>query len=317
MDRRGASPSVRGYAQVAAAAVLWGTLGLAARPLFAAGLAPREAAAWRAVGAHLLLVLYCLAADRAALRLRARDLPLLAAYGVVSVAGFMTVYFTAISLTTVAAAAVLLYTAPAWVVVLARVFFREPLTPMKSAAVGVAFAGCVLVVGAVGPGAVRLSPAGLLAGLGAGLTYALYSIFGKTALRTLAPTTTVVYTLGVGAVALLAVGRGLPPLPAASAALPLAYVIVFPTALAYLLYIGGLRWVEAGRASVVATLEPVVAALGGTLILREPFGALQWAGAALVLTGVALVQGEHLARRAAGAAPGTGGAPGAGGRGRA
>jgi DME family drug/metabolite transporter len=318
VDQRGPSPSVRGYAQVAAAAVLWGTLGLAARPLFAAGLDPREAATWRALGAHLLLVFYCLAADRAALlRLRARDLPLLAAYGVVSVAGFMTIYFAAISLTTVATAAVLLYTAPAWVVVLARVLFREPLTPMKSAAVGFAFAGCVLVAGAVGPGAVRLGPAGLLAGLGAGLTYALYSIFGKTALRTLAPTTTVVYTLGFGAVALLVAGGGLPPLPAAAAALPLAYVIVFPTVLAYVLYIGGLRWVEAGRASVVATLEPVVAAGGGALLLREPFGTLQWVGAALVLIGVVLVEGEHLARRAAGAAPRDAGAPGAGGRSRA
>ncbi|MDQ7859404.1 MAG: EamA family transporter [Armatimonadota bacterium] len=316
MDRRPASGSARGYAQVAAAAICWGTLGLAARPLFAAGLAPREAAAWRAIGACVLLAVYCLAADRAALRLRVRDLPLLGAFGLVSVAGFMTVYFTAISLTTVATAAVLLYTAPAWVVVLARLLFGEPVTPMKGAAVGCAFAGCVLVVGAVGPEAVRLSPAGLLAGLGAGLTYALYSIFGKTALRTLAPTTTVVYTLTFGALALLAAGRGLPPVPPAAAVLPLAYVIVFPTALAYLLYISGLRRVEAGRASVVATLEPMVAALGGAFVLREPFGALQWIGAALVLTGVVLVQAEHLARRAAGA-PRAAGATGPAGRGRA
>jgi DME family drug/metabolite transporter len=296
VERRAAGHGARGYAQVAAAAVLWGTLGLAARPLFATGLSPHGAAAWRAAGAFALIAVYCLIADRPALRLTRRDVPLLAAYGTVSVAGFMTVYFTAISLTTVATAAVLLYTAPAWVVVLARLFFGEPLTPMKSTAVGCAFIGCVLVVGAVGPDAVRLSPAGLLAGLGAGLTYALYSIFGKTALRTLSATTTVVYTLGCGALVLVIAGRGLPPLPAAALP-PLAYVIVFPTALAYLLYIGGLRWVEAGRASVVATLEPVVAALGGAFLLREPFGTLQWVGAALILTGVLLVQAEHLARR--------------------
>ncbi|OFX31641.1 MAG: hypothetical protein A2Z07_08730 [Armatimonadetes bacterium RBG_16_67_12] len=287
---------MRGYAQVAVAAVLWGTLGLAARRIFAAGLTPFEGATWRATGAFALLLLYCLVADRGALRISRRDLPLLAAYGAVSIAGFMTVYFTAIGLTTVATAAVLLYTAPAWVVVLARVFFGEPMTPMKTAAVALAFVGCALVIGAVGSGAVRLTAGGLLAGLGAGLTYALYSIFGKTALRRLSPMPTVVYTLGFGALFLLAAGGGLPPLPRAGLG-PLLYVIIFPTALAYLLYIGGLRWIEAGRASVVATLEPVVAALGGAFLLREPFGIVQWIGAALVLAGVVLVQGEQFVRR--------------------
>jgi drug/metabolite transporter (DMT)-like permease len=225
-----------------------------------------------------------------------RDLPLLAVYGVVSVAGFMTVYFTAIALTTVATAAILLYTAPAWVVILARVVFGEPMTPTKTTAVVLSFCGCALVIGAVGPGAVRLPPAGLLAGLGAGLTYGLYSIFGKTALRRLSPLTTVVYTLGFGALFLAIISRGLPAVPQ-EGVLPLVYLMVFPTALAYLAYIAGLRWIEAGRASVVATLEPVVAALSGALLLREPFGPFQWIGAALVLTGVLLVQGEHAWRR--------------------
>jgi DME family drug/metabolite transporter len=287
------SRPLRGYAHVGAAAVLWGTLGVAARSIFAAGLTPLQAASWRALGAFALLLVFSLLAGGSALRIERRDLPLLAAYGAVSVAGFMTVYFTAIELTTVATAAVLLYTAPAWVVVLARAFFGEPITPMKAVAVLLTFGGCILVVGAVGPGAVHLTPAGLLAGLGAGLTYALYSIFGKTALRRLTPLTTVVYTLGFGALSLLMITRGLPPLPPGSLA-PLAYVVIFPTALAYVLYIGGLRWVEAGRASVVATLEPVVAALGGAFLLREPFGVAQWIGAGLVLGGVVLVQGEQI-----------------------
>lgn len=286
---------LRGYAQVTAAALLWGTIGLAARRIFASGLTPFDAATWRATGAFALLMVFCLLVNRGALRVSWRDLPLLAAYGAVSVAGFMTVYFTAIDLTTVATAAVLLYTAPAWVVVLARVFFGEPVTPTKAAAVVSTFVGCVLVIGAVGPGAVRLAPAGLLAGLGAGLTYALYSIFGKTALRRLSPLTTVLYTLGFGGLFLAAISGGLPPLPR-EGVLPVAYVAVFPTAIAYVLYIGGLRWVEAGRASVVATLEPVVAALSGALVLREAFGALQWVGAALVIAGVALVQGEQIWR---------------------
>ncbi|MDR7484651.1 MAG: EamA family transporter [Armatimonadota bacterium] len=290
------SPTLRGYAQVAAAAVLWGTLGPAARSLFASGLTPLEGATWRATGAFVLLLVYSLLQDRRALRVAWRDLLLFAAYGAVSVAGFMTVYFTAISLTTVATAAVLLYTAPAWVVVLARVFFGEPMTPMKAAAVGLSFAGCVLVTGAFGGSAVRPTAGGVLAGLGAGLTYALYSIFGKAALRRHSPLTTVVFATGFGALFLAVAAGGLPRLTAASLP-PLGYTVVFPTAAAYLLYIGGLRWVEAGRASIIATLEPVVAAAAGALVLHEAFGVVQWIGAALVLAGVVLVQGEQVVRR--------------------
>lgn len=281
---------------MAAAAVLWGTLGVAVRSLLASGLSPLQAAVWRAGGAFAVLLIYCLLVNRPALRVRRGDLPLLAAYGAVSVAGFMTVYFTAIELTTVATAAVLLYTAPAWVVILARALYGEAMTPMKGAAVALTFAGCALVVGAFGAGAVRLTPSGLMAGLGAGLTYALYSIFGKAALRRHSPLTTVVYTLGFGAIFLVAASGGLPPVRVAT--LPvIAYVIAAPTCAAYLLYIAGLRQIEAGRASVVATLEPVVAALGGTLLLHEPMAAAQWAGAALVMGGVVLVQSESMLRR--------------------
>ncbi|MBI3998787.1 MAG: EamA family transporter [Armatimonadetes bacterium] len=280
----------------------WGTLGLASRRLFAAGLTPLEAATWRAAGACILLIAYCLLFARPALRVARRDLPLFAAYGAVSVAGFMTVYFTAIALTTVATAAVLLYTAPIWVVLLARLLFAEPVTRTKVASAALAVAGCALVISGARTGALRITGAGVLAGLGAGLTYALYSIFGKTALRRYSPLTTVVYALGFGVLFLLAAlflvaapgGLQRPP----DAAVPaLVYVILVPTTAAYLLYIGGLQWVEAGRASVVATLEPVVASASGALILRESFGAVQWLGAALVLGGVLLIQADRLLGR--------------------
>lgn len=281
-----------GYAGVAGAAVMWGTIGLAARRLFAAGMTPVEAAAWRAVAAFALLLAVTLVTNRGALRVASRDLPLFAVYGAISVAGYMVVYFAAIAATTVATAAVLLYTAPAWVVILARLFLGERLTPMKGAAVALACAGCALVVGAFGAAGMRLTPAGLIAGLGAGLTYALYSIFGKRALRGYTPLTTVVYALGFGALFLLVSARGLPPVPAGGVT-PLLYLIAGPTTAAYLLYITALRWVEAGRASIIATIEPLVAATGGSLILHEPFGAAQWLGTALVLAGVVLVAGER------------------------
>lgn len=263
--------------------------------IFAAGVTPLQGAAWRATGAFAIVLLYCLLTNQRALRVARRDLALFALYGAISVAVYMVVYLIAIERTTVATAAVLLYTAPVWVVILARVLFAEPMTRMKIVALLLTFAGTMLVIGGAGASGLRVDLYGIFAGLAAGLTYGLYSIFGKLTLRRYSPLTTVVYSLGFGALLLLVASRGLRPVPA-EGRLALAYLIAVPTVAAYVLYAAGLRRVEAGRASIVATLEPVVAAAAGALILREPFGAGQWLGAVLVLVGVALVQRDRQER---------------------
>src|SRR3990172_5274519 len=127
-----------------------------------------------------------------------------------------------------AAAAMLLYPAPAWVTLLARLFFHEPLSRRKVAAVLLTVGGSALVVRAYDPAALRLNLTGVLTGLAAGLTYALYSIFGKHALRRYDPFSTVLYPLGFGAGFLLLALRRWPALPAA--ALPVVlYLILVPT----------------------------------------------------------------------------------------
>ncbi len=276
---------------VAGAAALWGTIGIAAKGAFHYGVAPVDIALWRAGVAFLTLLAVGIVARRAALRIAARDVPLFAAYGLIGVAIFITVYLTAIRLSTVATAAMLLYTAPAWVTLLARIFFHEPLRRQKVVAVLASIAGSALVVRAYDPAALRLSLGGVLAGLAAGLTFALYSIFGKHALRRYDPFTTTLYQLGFGALFLLLALRRWPGLPSPAALPFVLYLVAIPTT-GYLMYLHGLRSMEAGRASIVATVEPVVAALLGVLLLSERLDGWQWVGGALVLSAVLLIQRE-------------------------
>ncbi len=277
---------------VAAAAALWGSIGIAVKVAFSHGLSAIETSLWRAGGAFILLLAGVLVTRAPALRVRRRDLPLFAAYGLIGVAVFMTVYFTAVRLSSVATAAMLLYTAPAWVTVLARIFFAEPLGRRKVAAVLLTVAGSALVVRAYDPAALRLNLAGVAAGLAAGFTYALYSIFGKSALRRYRPLTTVLYALGFGTAFLLLAAGGLPDVPPTRALPVIAYLILVPTLLAYLLYVAGLDRMEAGRASILATVEPVVAAALGILMLAERLAGWQWVGGALTLAGIVLMQRE-------------------------
>ncbi len=281
------------YVRILAAATIWGSIGVAGRIAFSAGVAPLEVAFFRAALAFLTVTAAVTIADRSLLRVRRHDLGLFAAFGVVSIAAFFFVYLYAISRTSVATAAILLYTAPIWVIALSALFFGEPFTRGKVLAVFVAFAGCVLVVRGYDPRALRLNLAGVLAGLASGFTYAMYSIFGKTTLRRYQPLTTLVYALGIGAVVLgvAAAGAGVISFSHSTGTwAAIVYLSLVTTLLAQWLYLSGLRMVEAGRASLVATFEPVVAAFLGYVALRETLEVWQVIGGGLVLSAVLLVR---------------------------
>ncbi|MDR7451665.1 MAG: EamA family transporter [Armatimonadota bacterium] len=297
-----------GYLRIVAAAVLWGSLGVAGRVAFRNGVLPLEAAFLRAGIAFVAILAAVLATDPGLLRVRRQDLPLFGAFGLVSIAAFFFVYLYAISRTTVATAAILLYTAPAFVILLSALFFHEPLTRTKLAAVVLAFAGCILVVRGYDPLSLRLNLPGVLAGLASGFTYAMYSIFGKTALRRYSPMTTLTYALGFGTVILgaAAVGTGTVRITHSPAAWSsVVYLALVTTLVAQWLYLAGLVPLEAGRASLVATLEPVVAAALGYALLGEGLEGLQLLGGMLVLSAVLLVRSSPPAapRPGAGSSP--------------
>lgn len=275
-------------------------MGIAVRWTDAAGVGAFEASAWRAGIAFVGMLGVTSLTGPHRLRVRVRDLGFFAAYGFVSIALFFLAYFTAIRLSSVATAAILLYTAPAWVAVIARVVLGEQLGARKGTALGLAFCGCLLVVRAYDPTALRLNLPGVLAGLAAGLTYGLYSIFGKLGLRRYDPRAVLTYALGFGAVFLVLLGlaAGVPlerfsPHHVMRAAGPVLYLGVVITLLPQWLYITGLRHVPASRASLVATVEPVVAALSGYAVLGEGLHLPQILGGALILAAVLLVQGRE------------------------
>lgn len=282
-----------GYARIIAAAVLWGSIGIVGRAAFRHGVTPLEAAFFRALISFIVVAAFVVATDPGLLRVRRADLALFAAFGLVSIAVFFFVYLYAISRTTVATAAILLYTAPVFVIVLSALIFREPFTRMKAAALALAFAGCVLVVRGYDPLSLRLNLPGVLAGLASGFTYAMYSILGKTALRRYSPITTLTYALGFGSVILgaVAVPLGAVRLSHTPAAwFSIVYLALITTLTAQWLYLAGLQRVEAGRASLVATIEPVIAAVLGYTFLGERLGVWQILGGALVLSAVMAVQ---------------------------
>jgi len=282
-----------GYAQVMGAATLWATLGLFYTGFIDVyGVPPLGVAFYRAALGFAILLIVLAVGRPAWLQVAVRDFPLFALFGLLGVAAFFITYVYAIHLTGMAVAVVLMYTAPAWVSLIAWRLFGEEMGRVKVIALGLAFVGCALVARACDPAQVQLNLVGVLCGLGAGLTYGLYTIFNKVAVRRYSPWTVMLYALGFGALFLL-------PLQSAAVFRPLRQpALIFwllllaigPTLGAALLHTMSLQRLPASVVSIVATLEPAVATVLAWLFLGERLSVDQILGGVLILAGVLLLQ---------------------------
>jgi drug/metabolite transporter (DMT)-like permease len=289
--KKRAHRTLLGGVLVLAAASLWGTLALFARVLADAGISPIQMTSVRAAGAAVGLGLWMLRRP-ARLRIRPRDLPFFLAYGVIGLTLFHFLYFAALEHTSIAVAVALLYTAPAFVLLASRLLLGERIDSARLGALGLVLAGVFLVTGALrllATGQATISGAALLFGLGSGLSYGLYTIFGKYALVRYDPYQTVFYTFVFGALVLAFIAPPWAPfLERPDAIVPLILLGIVPTIVPYLLYLAGLRHLHSSTASMLASIEPVVATLLGFILLGEVMGVDQLAGIALII-GAALV----------------------------
>ena len=283
-----------GVLAVVGAATLWGTLGLFAKILYAEGVSFESLVAVRASVGWAAVLLFVLATGGVkSLRVSGRDLASLIPLGLVGIGFFYLLYFYTIRESTVGTAAILLYSSPAFVVVLARLFLKESLNAAKVLALAMTIGGVLLVAGAYAPANLEVTPKVLLTGLLSGLTYGLYSIFGRPVAGRLSPSVILSYALLFGAILLVVAAiptfGTLAGLPAGSYALLLMLAVVHTT-LGFALYTFGLGRLGAGRAAIVATVEPVVAGALGTVLLEEDLTFPKVVGALLVISGAALAQ---------------------------
>jgi len=278
------------------AAFLWGVTGVYFKELSAIGTMPMQAVFLRTSIATLGLGLWLLVTNRKAFLIRFEDLWCFLGTGVLSLLFFNWCFFNAIIETGMAVAGVLLYTAPAFVTVLSALLFKEKLKLPGWVLLALIMTGCALTSGISG-GVSGTSTAGILYGLGSGLGYALYSIFGRYALNLgYRPLTISFYTFAfcsIGSIPFVVSSPGV-SLPSLMATGPIiwAYALalgILGCLLPYWFYTKGLSGVTGATASMTATFEPVVAALFGLVLYREALTFWQGAGMVIVLGGIILL----------------------------
>ena len=276
------------------AGILWGCMGLFVRPLNEKGLSSWDIVFLRAVLTSVIMAVVLLIRDKKLFRIRLRDLWCFAGTGLLSIVFFNLCYFKEITITSLSVAAILLYTAPAFVMLISAVCFKERLTIKKVIALVLSFTGLIFVTGVFGGNGVeRLTFAKLMIGLGAGLGYALYSIFSRYAIeRGYESYTISFYTFVFATVATVFFAKPgnvtvVVTESVGSVFLAIAFVLV-STVIPYITYTLGLKSVENGQASIIASVEPVVATLNGIIWFHEK---MLWSvvlGIVLVLGGIVI-----------------------------
>jgi len=276
-------------AKLIASMTIFGTIGLFVRliPLPSAAIA----AARGAVGAAFLLLVTRLRGTGLSAAAVRRHLPKLALSG--GLMGFNWILlFESYRYTTVAVATLCYYMAPILVVAASPFLFGERITLRRVLCVLAALAGmvCVSGVGVAGlPAAGELR--GVLLALGAAVLYAAVVTMNKTLRDVAAYERTVVQLATASAVVLpycFATGAFAGAAPGTRGLILLAVVCVVHTGVAYSLYFGCVERLPAQTLALFSYIDPVVAVLLSALVLREPLGPPEIAGAALIL-GAAVV----------------------------
>lgn len=275
---------LKGYAFVATAAVFWGLIGIFSSIAFRQGVGPLEVAFWRAFLAWFLFAGQAfLQKDTHVIK---KDIPLLIVFGLLGISLFYISYLFAVQNGGAAFAAVLLYTAPAWVVVCSFFIYREKLTATKILAVSLVLVGVYLISrsGGNSSAGVSIGVVAIVSGLTSGFCYSLYYTIGKYFSSRYSSANLFLYVLPVGALGILPFVDFAPK--SMTAWLAIIAIALVSTFIANHCYYLGLRYLEAGRASIVATLEPVVAAVAAYLIFGEYFTVVGYLGASLIITAV-------------------------------
>ena len=274
------------------AGLMWGCMGLFVRFMETEGLSSMDMVAMRAIITTVLMFLFILIYNRKLFKIKLKDIWIFLGTGICSIVFFNYCYFKAIMITSLSVAAILLYTSPAFVIVLSFILFREKITKYKIIALIMTFTGCVLVTGVLTDmGSLTLQ--GILTGLGAGFGYALYSIFSRFAIRRGYETFTIIfYTFLFASIATVFMAdiKTMGSVATKSVGM-FAFCILFAvvsTVIPYLTYTIGLNYIENSKASIIVSIEPVVATLIGVFVYREALSVNGVIGIVLVLGALVL-----------------------------
>ena len=278
---------------VIVAGFCWGIIGIFTRQLSNYGLDAIQITALRSLTATITLFFLIATTDKRNFKIALRDLWYFLGTGLCSIVFFNVCYFYTLEHATMAFASVLLYTAPAIVILLSALLYRERITVHKIIALFLSMAGCIISTGIIGSGSEKVNFVLVLTGLGAGFGYALYSIFGAAAMKKYRPITVTFYTFLIAFAGIVSFAKPVAIIKLVSQqpkVILWAFLLgIISTVIPFVAYTKALEHMENGKAAIMAFSEPMVAAVCGILVFRESITVSNLLGIGCMFFGIILL----------------------------
>ncbi|WBW97228.1 DMT family transporter [Oceanirhabdus sp. W0125-5] len=288
--------NAQSYLLIILGATLWGIISIFVKGLYNLGFNALEVVFIRVFSASLILIVYIIFTNKDLLKINFKDIFYFIGTGVFSIVFFNWCYFTAMNLIPLSVASILLYTAPAFVTILSAIVFKERITKRKVLSLLLTFIGCIFVTGYFPNTGGKITLLGLLVGIGSGFGYALYSIFGKAAMKKYDSITITVYSFIVASISLIPLINLKNMVSLFDNVQAYGYAIalgLFPTVLAFISYTKGLENIESSKASIIATIEPVVASIIGMVVFKQVLSFYQILGILIVIMAIFIVSEKN------------------------
>ncbi len=301
-----------GSALTVGAAGLFAVNGTVSTLALQAGVPAPWLTALRCGGAAVVLLAVLAVVAPARLRVSWREVPFLAAFGVVGIALTQYLYYVAIGRLPVGIALVFEMTAPVFIALWVWLVRGERVRRRLWAALGLSLSGLVLVA-EVWQGGGSLDVGGVAAALGAALCLAGYYLMGERGTTTRDPVALTCWSF-VAAALFWAVAApywlfdpavlgSSVPVSLGSLELPLwvlvGWIVVLGAVLPFWLSLAALRHLPPTTAGLIATVEPVLASVVAWVWVEQVLSGWQVLGGLVVLVGIGLAQTARAARRPA------------------
>lgn len=282
------------YGLIVIAAVMWATSGTFTELALGEGASVMELTVFSVIVSSLILLPLIGVLDPRSLRIKREDFLPLLGFSLVTGTFFSLAWYYCIERTSVATAVILLYLYPSIVTIASMFVLRERLTSQKALALPMTFIGCVLVAGAQEFGnGLSFDIVGIILGVYAAIAGAVYYLWGKKFLDKYSSNTVILYMTLLSVPGLILLGN---PLELVRTSLsPTAWMYIFalgffPGTVGFVFSMLALKHIEASKASIVASIEPVAAVFIAFIVLAQKINALQSLGVALVFGGVFLLR---------------------------
>lgn len=278
--------------------VMWGLMSPVAKLVMASGaIAPLLLTDFRAVGAAIL---FWLAATLAGSheRVSPTDLLLLAGAAMLGIVCNQGCFIFGVGLTSPGEASIITTTMPMWVMILAALILREPITLLKAGGIVVGATGAVILIFSNAPASSAAGGSNPLAGdllvLAAQFSYALYLTLYRNFIKRYSLLTLMKWMFLFAAIVVTAASL---PTIAATPWSELtsgeiggsAFVVVGGTFLAYIGIMTGQKVLRPTVVGIYNYLQPVVASAVGVALGFDSFTPLKCVAVALIFSGVFMV----------------------------